>query len=69
MVETNLPVLFLRNVVILPYNELRIELSSEIDKKIVNISENNQLNLHQFLRYCYLLIHIEPFYHHHSLPV
>ena len=44
MVETNLPVLFLRNVVILPYNELRIELSSDIDKKIVNISENNHDN-------------------------
>ena len=41
MVETNLPVLFLRDVVLLPYNELRIELSTEIDKKILNISENN----------------------------
>ena len=41
VVETNLPVLFLRDVVILPYNELRIELSTDIDKKIVNISEKN----------------------------
>lgn len=39
MVETNLPVLFLRDVVLLPYNELRIEVSSELEKKIVYISE------------------------------
>ena len=44
MVETNLPVLLLRNVVILPYNELRIELSTDADKEIVNISENNHDN-------------------------
>ena len=41
MVETNLPVMFLRNVVLLPYNELRIELSTEIDKHILKISEHN----------------------------
>lgn len=44
MVETNLPVLFLRNVAILPYNELRIELSSDTDKKLVTISEKNHDN-------------------------
>jgi ATP-dependent Lon protease len=41
MVETNLPVLFLRDTVILPYNELRIEVSSELEKRIINISEKN----------------------------
>ena len=41
MVETNLPVMFLRNVVLLPYNELRIELSNELDKHILKISEQN----------------------------
>jgi len=39
MVETNLPVLFLRDVVLLPYNELRIEISSELEKKILENSE------------------------------
>lgn len=39
MTESNLPVLFLRDIVLLPYNEIRIELSTEIDKKILNISE------------------------------
>ena len=29
MVETNLPILFLRDVVLLPYNEFRIEISKE----------------------------------------
>ena len=39
MVETNLPILFLRDVVLLPYNELRIEFSKENEKKILEISE------------------------------
>ena len=30
MVETNLPILFLRDVVLFPYNELRIEVSTEL---------------------------------------
>lgn len=41
MVETNLPVIFLRDVVLLPYNELRIELSTELEKRIIKISEQN----------------------------
>ena len=48
MTESNLPVLFLRNVVLLPYNEIRIELSLKNDKDILNISErgfNNHLLL------------------------
>jgi len=44
MVETNLPVLFLRNVVLLPYNELRIEISTELEKNILNISEKGHDN-------------------------
>ena len=44
MVETNLPVLFLKDTVILPYSELRIEVSSELEKKILNISEKNHDN-------------------------
>lgn len=39
MTESNLPVLFLREIVLLPYNEIRIELSTEVDKRILNISE------------------------------
>ncbi|MBQ9854212.1 MAG: endopeptidase La [Bacilli bacterium] len=39
MVETNLPILFLKDVVLLPYNELRIEITSETDKRIIAISE------------------------------
>ena len=39
MVETNLPVIFLRDVVLLPYNELRIELNTELEKKIIRDSE------------------------------
>ena len=39
MVETNLPVLFLRDVVLFPYNELRLELSTELEKSIVRVSE------------------------------
>ena len=44
MVETNLPVLFLRDVVLLPYNELRIELSTEIEKRILEVSEKQHDN-------------------------
>ena len=39
MVETNLGVLFLRDVILLPYNELRIEINSELEKKIIANSE------------------------------
>ena len=44
MVETNLPVLFLRDVVLFPYNELRIEISSELEKRILDISERRHDN-------------------------
>ena len=44
MVETNLPILFLRDVVLLPYNELRIEFSKDYEKKILEISERRHDN-------------------------
>lgn len=39
MIETNLPILFLREVVLLPFNEIRLEFTKEKDKKILEISE------------------------------
>ena len=39
MVETNLPVFFLRDVVLFPYNELRMEFSTDMDKRILELSE------------------------------
>lgn len=39
MVETNLPILYLREVVLLPYNELRLEFTDEKEKKTLKISE------------------------------
>ena len=44
MVETNLPILFLRDVVLLPYNELRIEFSKEYEKRILEIGERRHDN-------------------------
>lgn len=44
VVETNLPILFLRDVVLLPYNELRIEINTEIEKNILDISERRHDN-------------------------
>ena len=35
MVETNLPVIILKDVVLLPYNELRIEFATDKDKLIL----------------------------------
>ena len=44
MVETNLPILFLRDVVLLPYNELRIEISKENEKRVLDTSERRHDN-------------------------
>lgn len=33
MIETNLPVLLLKELILLPFNEIRIEISKEEDKK------------------------------------
>lgn len=41
MTQTNLPILYLRDVVLLPFNDIRLEFSSDIDKKILNIAESN----------------------------
>ena len=42
MTQTNLPILYLRDVVLLPFNDIRLEFSNDIDKKILNIAESNQ---------------------------
>ena len=44
MVQSNLPIIFLRDVVLFPYNELRIELSTDLEKEILNISEKKYDN-------------------------
>ena len=44
MIETNLPVLLLKELILLPFNEIRIEISKEEDKKVLNISEQNHEN-------------------------
>ena len=41
MTQTNLPILYLRDVVLLPFNDVRLEFSNDIDKKILNIAESN----------------------------
>lgn len=40
MVETNLPILFLHDLILFPYNELRIEFNLDRDKKIIELSES-----------------------------
>ena len=39
MVETNLPILYLREEVLLPFNEIRLEFNLDKDKEILGISE------------------------------
>ena len=41
MTQTNLPILYLRDVVLLPFKDIRLEFSNDIDKKILNIAESN----------------------------
>lgn len=41
MIETNLPVLYLRDVVLLPYNEIRLEFTEEIEKKILEYADKS----------------------------
>ena len=41
MVKTNLPVIILKGGVLLPYCEFRLDLSSDIDKHILELSESN----------------------------
>ena len=40
MVETNLPIVFLKEHILLPYNEIRLEIVSENDKLVLNLAEN-----------------------------
>ncbi len=44
MTQTNLPVLYLRDSVLLPYNDIRIEFSDELNKNILDIAESNYDN-------------------------
>ena len=52
MMETNFPILYLREEVLLPYNEIRLEFSEEKDKKIINHADKTRdghillVNLH-----------------------
>ena len=39
MTITNLPILYLREEVLLPFNEIRLEFTVDKDKEILNISE------------------------------
>lgn len=41
MTEINLPVMYLREVVLLPYNDIRLEFTNDIDKNILKLSEKN----------------------------
>ncbi len=47
MRSTKLPVMILRNLVLFPYQELRIEFDELVDKELISLSENNYF--HQFL--------------------
>ena len=44
MTQTNLPVLYLRDSVLLPYNDIRIEFSDELNKNILDIAESSYDN-------------------------
>ena len=41
MFETNLPILYLREVVLLPFNEIRLEFTDEKEKGVLNHAEKN----------------------------
>ena len=44
MVETNLPVLFFKDIIIFPYNEVKIEFNSNTEKLILKNAEKNNDN-------------------------
>ena len=52
MVETNLPIIFLKEHILLPYNELRLEFVSETDKLVLLTKKeyNNKLKLLKWLK-------------------
>src|SRR5574344_1182521 len=39
MIKSNLPVILLKELVLLPYQEVRVELNSEVSKKVTSISK------------------------------
>ena len=41
MIKTNLPVILLRGIVVLPYAELKIDLMDELDTKIIDLATKN----------------------------
>ena len=41
MIETNLPVLYLRDVVLLPYNEIRLEFTEDREKKVLDYADKS----------------------------
>ena len=44
MVKTNLPVILLRGVVLLPYSEMRLEINNDIDREIFKLAEEHHDN-------------------------
>ncbi len=41
MVQTNLPVMLLRNIVLLPFNDIRLEIVSDKDKEVLTFCDKN----------------------------
>ena len=39
MIKTNLPVLLLRGIILLPHNELRLEFDNDSSKNLIDLSE------------------------------
>ena len=39
MIKSNLPVILLKNLVLLPYQEVRVEIKSDVSKKVTEISK------------------------------
>ena len=40
MIKTNLPVLLIRNMVLFPNSEVRVEIDSDLDKKVISLAED-----------------------------
>ena len=41
MIKSNLPVILLKNLVLLPYQEVRVEIKSDVSKKVTEISKQH----------------------------
>ena len=65
MIKTNLPVLLIRNMVLFPNSEVRIEIDSDIDKKVTRVkvlifnSENKILLCNVEGKYTFIGGHVE----------